>query len=116
MTRSNRCSGFIIAEPPFARRGKSGIELQVRLTPNGRKDAVEGMREASDGAVHLAARVRAVPEKGAANRALELLIAKWLGVPPSTVAVVAGGKARVKTVVVEGDPELLLARLAARSP
>jgi len=65
--------------------------------------------------VHLAVRVRAVPEKGAANRALETVIARWLDVPASTVSVAAGGKSRLKTVSVAGDTETLLARIAKLS-
>jgi uncharacterized protein YggU (UPF0235/DUF167 family) len=53
--------------------------------------------------------VRAVPEKGAANAALEKLLAKALGLPASTVSVVAGGTSRLKTVRVPGDPASLAA-------
>ena len=48
--------------------------------------------------------MRALPENGAANAALERLIADWLSVPKSTVAVAAGTKSRIKTVTVSGDP------------
>jgi len=58
----------------------------------------------------LKARVRAVPEAGRANEALEALIAKWLGVPPSTVS----GKSRLKQVVVTGDAEALSRLIAQR--
>ncbi len=51
------------------------------------------------------ARVRAVPEAGRANAALETLIARWLGVPPSTVSVAHGGKSRLKQVALTGDSE-----------
>lgn len=51
----------------------------------------------------LAARVRAVPEKGLANRALEKLIARWLDVPASSVKVTTGETSRIKTVSITGD-------------
>lgn len=86
-----------------------GIDLIVRLTPRSSADALEGLAQAADGSAHLKARVRAVPEKGAANAALERLLAKALGVPASSVAVVAGGTARLKTVRVAGDPVSLAA-------
>ncbi len=70
-----------------------------------------GIGSASDGSAHLVARVRAVPEKGAANKALERLVARWLGVAPSAVAVAAGGKARLKTVNVSGNAVELAARV-----
>jgi uncharacterized protein YggU (UPF0235/DUF167 family) len=101
---------------PFRLRG-DGIDLFVRLTPKSSTDALDGLAEASDGSVHLKARVRAVPEKGAANTALEKLLAKALGVPASKVSVVAGGTSRLKTVRVTGDPAPLVAaieRLRAR--
>ncbi|MCX7305931.1 MAG: DUF167 family protein [Hyphomicrobiales bacterium] len=75
----------------------------MRLTPKSSSDAIDGQREAADGSVHLAARVRAVPEKGAANAALERLLSDWLRLPRSAVSVVAGGTSRLKTVRLTGD-------------
>jgi uncharacterized protein YggU (UPF0235/DUF167 family) len=92
---------------------RDGIDLFVRLTPRGGADAVEGVERTADGRSHVKARVRAAPDKGAANAALETLIARWLSVPGGSVAVVAGGTARLKTVRVSGDPQALAARLAA---
>lgn len=96
---------------PWRPRG-DGIDLFVRLTPKAGKDAVEGTETAADGRVYLKARVRAVPEKGAANAALEKLVAKTLGVPGGNVSVVAGGTARLKTVHVTGDIEGLAVAMA----
>jgi len=87
---------------------RDGIDLVVRLTPKSSVDALEGVAEAADGSVQLKARVRAVPEKGAANAALEKLLAKAFGVPASTVTVVAGGTSRSKTVRIDGDPAALV--------
>lgn len=101
---------------PYRIRG-DGIDVFVRLTPKSASDALEGPAEAADGSVHLRARVRAVPEKGAANAALAKLLASALGVPASTVSVVAGGTSRLKTVRVAGEPAALAAaieRLRAR--
>ena len=84
------------------RPGDRGVVLRVRLTPRAAKDAVEGLEETADG-VAIKARVRALPENGAANAALERLIADWLSVPKSVVTVSAGTKSRVKTVSVSGD-------------
>ena len=84
-----------------------GIEIAVRLTPKSSRDSVDGVATDAAGKVHLKARVRAVPEKGAANRALEKLVAGWLHVPASAVSVIAGGASRLKTVRVEGEPAAL---------
>lgn len=96
---------------PFRRRA-DGIDLIVRLTPKSASDALEGMEMAADGRCHVKARVRAVPEKGAANNALEKLVAKALDVSSSSVAVVAGGTARLKTLRIAGDPADLARRAA----
>ena len=68
---------------------------------------MEGVETGADGRSHLKARVRAVPEKGAANTALEKLLARALDVPASSVTVVAGGTTRLKTVRITGDPVVL---------
>jgi uncharacterized protein YggU (UPF0235/DUF167 family) len=96
----------------FHRRCDGGVELFVRLTPKSARDAVEGVETAADGRAYLKARVRAVPEKGKANTALERLLAASLGVPFGAVAVVAGGTARLKTVRVAGDATAIEGRLA----
>lgn len=88
----------------------------VRLTPRAAKDAIGGQKAGADGRTYLVAHVRAVPEKGAANAALEKLLANWLGVPPSTVSVIAGATSRMKTVLVAGDAADLGARLATILP
>jgi uncharacterized protein YggU (UPF0235/DUF167 family) len=93
------------------RRCDGGIVLTVRLTPKSATEEVKGV-ESFDGASVLVARVRALPEAGRANQALEKLIAKWLGVPASTVSVAHGGRSRLKQVKVEGDADEL-ARLVA---
>jgi len=82
----------------------------LRLTPRSSREAVEGVEETADGPA-FKARVRAVPEDGAANAALEKLVAAWLGVTKSSVRLSAGGKSRVKIFDVSGDPEQLDARL-----
>ena len=89
------------------RQREDGVDLFVRLTPKAALDRLESVETTADGRSHLKARVRAVPENGAANQALERLLAKALGVPSSTISVVAGGAARLKTVRISGDPAML---------
>lgn len=95
----------------FFRVLEDGVELHVRLTPRGGADAIEGVETTADGRAHLKARVRAVPEKGAANAALARLVAGWLEVPRRDVTLAAGATARLKTLRVAGDPALLAKRL-----
>ncbi len=63
----------------------------------------------------LKARVRAVPEDGAANTALETLIAEWLEVPKRAVSLIGGGKSRIKTLAVKGASTVLVTELAKRA-
>lgn len=83
----------------------AGIEVQIRLTPKSSREAIE-VSTASDGPA-LKARVTAAPEAGKANAALEQLVARWLGVPRSTVTVTSGAKSRLKTVTITGNGNYL---------
>lgn len=74
--------------------------LRVRLTPNADRDAFAGPVETKSGPA-IAARVRAVPEKGKANDALIRLVAKTLGVAPTSVSLASGDKDRVKLLAIE---------------
>lgn len=77
----------------------------MRLTPRGGADRIDGWETDAGGREHLKARVRAAPEDGRANAALEALLAKTLGLPKSAVTVVRGTTARLKQVAVEGLDE-----------
>jgi uncharacterized protein YggU (UPF0235/DUF167 family) len=99
---------------PAWRAVSGGVSLRVRLTPKGARDAIEGVEQDVGGAPALKARVRALPEAGAANAALERLVAKWLGVPGKAVSVYAGTKSRLKTLKVAGDPESIIRLIEQR--
>lgn len=87
--------------------------LRVRVTPRGGADRIEGFRPGADGGELLWLRVRAVPAEGAANAAVEALLARTLGLPRSAVRVARGGAARIKTVEIDGlEPAEARARLA----
>jgi len=93
-------------------RTATGIVLRVRLTPRGGRDRIDGLAQMSDGAV-LKVRVASPPVDGAANAALIGLVAKGFGVAKSRVGLVSGETARLKTLLIEGDPEVLCARADA---
>jgi uncharacterized protein YggU (UPF0235/DUF167 family) len=92
------------AKPALHRARPDGVDLFVRLTPKSSRDSIDGAGSTADGAMHLNAKVRAVPEKGAANAALERLLADRLGLPKRTVSVVGGATSRLKTVRIFGEP------------
>jgi uncharacterized protein YggU (UPF0235/DUF167 family) len=88
------------------RHGDACVIAHFRLTPKSSKDAIEGLIDTGEGPV-FQARVRAVPENGAANAALEELVARWLDVPKRSVSLIGGGKSRLKLLSIAGDAALL---------
>lgn len=84
------------------------MRLAVRVTPRGGRDGVDGIGEDANGASHLKLRVAAAPVDGAANDAVEKIVAKWFGVPKSDVEVTHGETARLKTLMIDGDPVKLI--------
>jgi len=89
-----------------------GVLVDVRLTPRGGRDAIEGIARRADGRVVLKARVRAAPSEGEANAALCRLLANAVGVAPRQATLVSGATAREKRVRISGDPVKLVATLA----
>lgn len=104
----------MIARPYRLAEGR--LQLEVRLTPKGGRNRIDGLGGLADGRVVVLARVSAPPEKGAANRALERLVADWLEIPPSQVSIVSGATARVKTLAVGTDEPSLIAALERLGP
>jgi len=96
------------------RETKEGLALNIRLTPRGGRDALDGVETLADGRSVLKARVRAAPTEGEANAALVQLLAKELGLSRSQISIAAGATARLKTVSLEGDAARLIAALEAR--
>ena len=70
----------------------------VRPTPRGGEDRIEGVGEAGE----LRARVRAVPEGGAANAALRRLVAASLDLPQMAVVLESGHRGRAKRLRIHG--------------
>lgn len=97
----------------FYRPTPEGFLLSLRVTPNAGRDVIDGVEIRDDTSTVLRIRVSAVPDKGKANAAVCVLLAKALGVPKSSISVVSGETARMKTVLVAGQGSELAARLAA---
>jgi uncharacterized protein YggU (UPF0235/DUF167 family) len=68
----------------------SGAEIAVRVTPNAGREQVT-----LDGA-RVLIRVTATPEDGKANKAVQKLLAKALGVAPTRLSLLRGASARDK--------------------
>lgn len=85
--------------------------ISVRVQPRAKRNEVT----AEDG--RLRVRVTAPPEDGTANEAVVALLAKSLGVPKRSVAIVRGHRSRDKVVDVDGlSVEEVLARLSGPAP
>ncbi|WP_075997488.1 DUF167 domain-containing protein [Salaquimonas pukyongi] len=74
------------------------IRLRVRLAPGARTEMLGGVWKDENGRCHLKASVRAVPEKGQANKALIALLAGKTGVAKSRIALESGSAGRLKTL------------------
>lgn len=86
------------------------VRLAVRVKPGARRSALTG--RTADGTWQVAVRER--PEAGRANRAVESLLARLIGVAARQVQVARGGTSRVKQVAVDGlDAAEVQRRLAA---
>jgi uncharacterized protein YggU (UPF0235/DUF167 family) len=104
-----------LAREHAARQGRLLLSrLRVRLTPSGGADRIDGRAKDGEGNLYLKARVRAAPENNEANRALEALIAKALGVAKSKVSVVRGHTARLKTLEIDCASKAAIAAFVAR--
>jgi len=88
-----------------------GILIDVRLTPRGGRDAIDGIEQRADGRTVLKARVRAPAFEGEANAALCRLLASAAGTASRQVTVVAGATARIKRLRIMGDAPQLIAAL-----
>jgi uncharacterized protein (TIGR00251 family) len=84
----------------------NAVLVEVRLTPRGGRDAIEGQAVVK-------ARVRAAPSDGEANAALCRLVADAAGVAVRDVTIAAGAKSRVKRVRIEGRAAVIIAALRA---
>lgn len=82
------------------------IEVEVRVVPRARAERVDGMR-----AGRLVLRVAAAPVEGAANRAVQGLLARALGIRAAEVRVERGASARDKVLSVPHAAGPALARL-----
>jgi hypothetical protein len=95
------------------RASKAGLLLDVRVSPKAAHDGIDGLADTPQGPA-IKVRVRAVPDQGEANAAVETVVARWLGLPVRQVAVARGHKSRVKTLQIGGEPGALASLVAAR--
>jgi uncharacterized protein (TIGR00251 family) len=83
--------------PSYLRDAPEGCRISVRVHPRARRNRVAGEHGGA-----LKVEVTAPPEGGAANVAVEELVASLLGVAKRAVTVVVGHGSRSKTLSVTG--------------
>ncbi|MCP4536968.1 MAG: YggU family protein [Chloroflexi bacterium] len=76
---------------------KEGCTFRVRIVPKSRQEQIIGLFDDA-----LKIRLTAPPERGKANRALQIFLARQLGVSPSAVEILSGHTSRQKRVRVRG--------------
>lgn len=81
------------------------MTVDLRVQPRARR----GSLEAIDGALRV--QVTAPPEDGKANDAVITLLAATWRLPKSSFDVIKGQAARIKTVRVSGEPDVLADRI-----
>jgi uncharacterized protein (TIGR00251 family) len=77
--------------------------LAVRVTPRSAKPGIGEWRVGPDGREELEVRVAEAPADGAANEAVEKLLAKALGISRSQIEIVSGAASRNKRLAIPFD-------------
>jgi uncharacterized protein (TIGR00251 family) len=98
LTRAVGRSTILAMEiPSYLRDAPEGCRIAVRVHPRARRNGIAGEHAGA-----LKVEVTAPPEGGAANKAVEELIAAALGVARRAVTVAVGHGSRSKTLSVTG--------------
>jgi uncharacterized protein YggU (UPF0235/DUF167 family) len=92
------------------------VQVVVRVTPRGGRDAIDGWTRDDAGRAILRIRVAAAAAEGAANAAVLALLAKALGVPKTAVRLASGQTARVKRVGIDGVDMAQLEQVLGKPP
>ena len=83
--------------PPYVTAGRDAVFVDVFVQPRAAKDGIVGVHGDA-----LKVKVRAVPEQGRANRAVEEMVAGLLDLPRTAVSVASGATSRHKRLRVTG--------------
>ena len=76
------------------------MQLRIKVVPGARNESVEWLGDL------LKVKVRAPPEKGRANAAVEELLAQRLAIPQSSVRIVSGFGSPLKTLEISSVADL----------
>ena len=91
---------------------ENGIRFSAVIQPRSSQNEVSGIHNNS-----LKIRLTSPPVDGAANKTCVKFLAKWLGVSPSRVCIVAGLSSKNKTIEINGmDESDFREKLTAKIP
>ena len=79
---------------------ESGIRFSAVIQPRSSQNEISGIHDNS-----LKIRLTSPPVDGAANKTCVKFLAKWLGVSPSKIRIVAGLSNKNKTIEIDGIDE-----------
>jgi uncharacterized protein len=106
-----RKEGAAPSAPVRLRAG--GVTVALRVTPKASRESIDGIEARGDGVARLRVRVRALPDKGKANKAVIALLAKAWDLPPRALSIVSGETARDKVLLIEGAGAAIAATLTS---
>ena len=87
------------------------VRIFARISPGAAKDEIVGIWHGGESGPRLAVKVAAAPDKGKANAAIIKLLSRTLGLPKSSVSIIAGETSRLKTLALAGDQAEIVAAI-----
>lgn len=90
------------------KQGKENFTINIKLTPNAKKNSLGEVIDIGDGKLALKVTVKSIPEDGKANKELIEFLAKTWKIPKSNIEIISGHTSRIKTLSVIGNYEYLL--------
>ena len=83
------------------------MKIALKVTPGARRDEILGWEENYPGVGRvLRLKIAAPPIEGRANKAIEVFLARVLGVPKSSVQIVQGSTGHIKRVELPDNADL----------
>ncbi len=95
-------------DPEWLTRSQRGVTVEVKAVPRARATAVAGVHAGA-----LRVQIAAPPHKGQSNAALCAFLAEAAGCRKSAARMRRGSGGSRKLVEIDGDPDVIAARLAA---
>ena len=96
----------------FYQTTSDGLKVFVRLSPKAKREGFEGIHTDPDGTERIKIAVSAPPVNGKANEALVKWLSKYLHIAKSAITLVSGTTDRSKTLLIAGNDDELLKKLA----